>query len=456
MPYVLASENASANKSVFPDKNEAMKVSDSETENAISSLDRQLYMECIKFARFNINFRLQTNYHNPQRDWRYPLGQEAGTAAVFAGTLVNLNERAKGLSNLDNISISAQKNASCCSITGNAIRGSSSFVELTENVLVQLKARRSGFSPYDSVIFVKERLDAAEKLLVQRAPLVASLASLRERTIFALHEKLYRQILQQLLAEFIKWSINSREVAWRENTFYALNTTQNFVSCSSSILSLCSYSNPPLKGAAAVTSIVGNSISTLSPPTRTMVGVVMRKYQRHNLRKTFAAYKLESMPKWQSDWRKLKRVIPDEHPQVIDDAVDELSFLSSESNEIDNILDRESTRIEKLRRVAAQQAISGPLIGLASLNRSILSAVAYYDYPDAPETRNKLIFAGLISQTAGQAYSLINTPTAAILNARYKKKLAKRGELPEQILKKRLATLDILESQLKLEHPWVH
>ncbi len=123
---------------------------------------------------------------------------------------------------------------------------------------------------------------------------------------------------------------------------------------------------------------------------------------------------------------------------------------------LDNMLDAETTRIQKLRRVAAQQAISGPLIGLAALSRSILSAVAHYDYPKQAKVRNQLNFAGAIPQVVGQGYSLINTPTAAIMNARYKKKLAKRGELPEQMLKKRLKSLDALEIQLKAVHPWTH
>ncbi len=434
--------------------NEAMRISNAQTENDILLLDRQLFTDCINLARFNTQFRLQANYHSPQRAWRYPLGQEAGTAAVFANTVDDLDQRAKGLSNLDNISISAQKNGICSSIAGNAIRGSSSAIELAENGLVQLRASRNGFSPHDSVIYVKARLTDAEKLLAQRAQLVESLASNRERNIFELHDRLFRQIFQQLLSQFMKWSIDSRETTWRENTFYALNTAQNFILCTSSILSWNSFSNPQSKSSAIVTSLIGNSISTVNPPFRTMVGVCMRKYQRYHLRKVFAKYKLKSLPEWEAEWQNLKQSIPAEHPAAVESAIGELSFLSRGSKKLDDILDAETTRIQKLRRVAAQQAISGPIIGLTSLTRSIMGAVAYYDYPNQPETRNKLIFAGLISQTTGQGYSLIDTPTAAIMHAIYRKKLAKRGQLPEQILKRRLKTLDTLEAQLQTEHPW--
>jgi len=449
-------ENSLSNEKIIPTKNEAMKVSNAETENAISQIDRKLVMECINFARFNIHFRLEANYHSPQRDWRYPLGQEAGTAGVFANAIVSLDEHAKGLSNLQRISKSAQRNGLCAAIVGNAIRGSSSAIELGENSLVQLHARKNGFSPHDSVIFVKLRLDNAEKLLGQREQLVNSLDSDRERKLFELHDRLFRQIFQQLLSQFMKWSVNSREVAWREDTFYALNTAQNFILMSSSILSLNAFVNPQARSSAIVTGLVGNSISTINPPFRTIVGVCMRKYQRHYLRNTFAPYRLVSIPEWQPEWQNLKDRIPEERSASIQEAIAELSFLANDSKKLDDMLDAETNRIQKLRRVAAQQAISGPLIGLASLSRSILSAVAHYDYPQQPKVRNQLNFAGAIPQVVGQGYSLINTPTAAIMNLRYKKKLAKRGELPEQILKQRLKNLDTLESQLQAEHPWAH
>jgi len=450
----LAGDNSLSSKNLLPDKNEAMRVSNAETEKSILLIDRQLSMECIKLARFNTRFRLQANYHSPQRAWLYPLGQEAGTAAVFANTLVDLDQRAKGLTSLSDISISARKNGICSSIAGNAIRGSSSAVELVENGFVQLRASRNGFSPRGSIMYVRAELDEAEKLLMQRAQLIDSLASDREKEIFELHSRIFRQILQQLLSQFIKWSIDSRETTWRENTFYAVNTAQNFILCTSSILSLNSFSNHQAASSAIITSLIGNSISTVNPPFRTMVGVCMRKYQRHHLRRIFAKYKLKSIPEWEAEWQSLKEFIPAEHPAAIEDAMGELSFLGSGSKKLDDILEAETARIEKLRRVAGQQAISGPIIGLTSLSRSILGAVAHYDYPNQPETRNKLIFAGLIPQTAGQAYSLINTPTTAIMQTMYRKKLAKQGRLPEQILKQRLNTLDKLEAQLQSEHPW--
>ncbi len=324
--WSLASDNALPSQTSLPNKNQAMKVSSEETENAILQIDRQLCAECIKLARFNIHFRLEVNHHSSQRDWRYPLGQEAGTAGVFANAIINLNERAKGLSNLKRISQSAQKNGLCAALVGYVIRGSSSAIELGENGLVQLKSAKKGFSPAESVTFVTVSLDEAEQLLLKREQLVNLLDSNRERKLFELHDRLFRQILQQLLSQFIKWSINSREVAWRENTFYALNTAQNFILCSSSILSLRGFSNPQTRSSSIITSLVGNSISTVTPPFRTMVGVCMRKYQRRHLRNVFAKYRVNDIPGWQNEWRSLKEMIPEEHSAAVEDAVAELSF----------------------------------------------------------------------------------------------------------------------------------
>jgi len=109
--------------------------------------------------------------------------------------------------------------------------------------------------------------------------------------------------------------------------------------------------------------------------------------------------------------------------------------------------------IDKLRRVAGQQAISGPVIGLASVARSVLLTVAYYGYHDKREIINRLSFAGRISQTFGQSYSLIATPTAQIKGYINRRRLKQRQQLPEQVLAARVIKLDGLKARIESSHP---
>jgi hypothetical protein len=153
-------------------------------------------------------------------------------------------------------------------------------------------------------------------------------------------------------------------------------------------------------------------------------------------------------------WNELGKLLASKQSTSINQKfLTEEGILSERSQKLDSYLVTETAKIQTLRRVAAQQAISGPLIGMASLARSILYTVSYYGYGHSPQTVNNLAFAGRISQASGQAYSLLNTPTVAIYHFWYKRKLSKRGELPEQILQQRLKRLDNLEKQINSFSP---
>jgi hypothetical protein len=118
-------------------------------------VDRALLLELIRLSRFNTHFRLESNKHQPWRFWTYALGRESGTAATFGGTLTDITQQAKGLNNLRNISKNAIVNGMASSMTGNAVSGAASSLELAQNTWVMLKAKKAGFSPKDSVAFVR-------------------------------------------------------------------------------------------------------------------------------------------------------------------------------------------------------------------------------------------------------------------------------------------------------------
>jgi len=427
---------------------------DNECTRDVIALDKAIGLECIKLARFSILFHLETNRHQPRRDWLYPLGQETGTALSFSNTIIDLNERAKGLSNLSKISKSARANGLCCAITGSAISASSSAAELLQNGIVEWRASKQGFSEHDSVVYVKNIVNKIDKLLDNRKLVLQSITPSPDREIIELEGFLLKQIRDQLLFEFKKWSIHSRETAWSENTFYAINTAQNFITCGSGIIAYHDLTNQRRSGTAAVCYVVADSLATINPPFRTIVGVCMRKYQRRNLNKIFPEERPAPTKELLEKWNEFDKLLAEKkssstNPQLLK----EEAILSERSQRLDFHLTTETARIEKLRRVAAQQAISGPLIGMASLARSILYTVAYYGYGKEPATANSLAFAGRISQASGQAYSLIDTPAVAIAHALYKRKLSKRGELPAQILQQRLDRLDALEANIQSFHP---
>src|SRR5262245_60123829 len=125
----------------------------SRLEQQFKEIDRELFLELVKLAKFNIHLHLEANRHQPWRALTYPVFRESGTAVGFAATLSDITQQARGIENLANVSRGQLKNAVRCGITGSAISGSASALELAQNSWVMLKARQKGYSPARSLSF---------------------------------------------------------------------------------------------------------------------------------------------------------------------------------------------------------------------------------------------------------------------------------------------------------------
>jgi hypothetical protein len=404
-------------------------------EQKLSEIDKALFNDMVKLAKFNVHFHLEANRHQKWRNLTYPLARESGTALSFAATLIDLRQQAKGLDSPRRISRGKLKDAVACGITGSAISGSASALELAQNTWVMLSARKKGYSPRASLDFVKGIAANTDRLLVERDQIAAALPAER-REVTAVETKLARRIRQQLLFEFANWSAHSRDQAWRENTFYLLDSASNFTRLSGGILARKAFDEPRLARNSVVCALVASSIATVAPIAQNVVGYAVRKHQE----------------------RKLAREIPHERPPLRSAELDRLqeqlaqrtdetwmrrvAALTHRTEMIDEGLDRETSEIERYRQIAQQQSISGPLIGLTGVASATLATIAVYGYATDPHTAIRLGFAGRITQGTGQAYALINTPYTIISGMVRNHRLRQRGELPSQILEQRLRRLE--------------
>ena len=416
----------------------------------IADLDRTILTEYIRLARFNTKYHITANRHQWWRMYTYPLAREAGGAATFANTLTDLSQQARGLNDPSKISTPSLRNGLCSAISGSAVSGTSSALELCQNTWIMLKAKRLGYGPDASVSFVREWMKTTAALLITRQNVVATEIPPENRKVRDLEGLLMQQMRSQLLFEFRKWNIRSREIAWRENTFYAIDAMQNFTTCAASIASLPAFRYPQIKGNIAITAIVANSAATLNPMLSNLSGVFIRGYQRKKLAEYFPGARPIMAPELSQEMADLEK---DGTPDPIAQrSLREAVFLNSKSSNMDQALARETDKIDKLRRIAQQQTYSGTLIGLTGLSRSIISLKAFHT--DNIVNRTRLSFSGRISQASGQASSLVDTPATLVKSIINQHRLAAQGKLPSQIFAKRLADLDVLEKQIQSEHPF--
>jgi hypothetical protein len=421
------------------------------TSVALFDTDKKILLECIKLIQFNVRFHQEANRRWWWRDWLYPMEKEAATGLTFANSMVDIKQRTRGLDNTDLISKNAERKGLNCDVTGHALGGTSSALELAQNGIVALMARHKGFSPKQSVKYVKGGIDIIDNLLRERERLVTA-GSTAEQPVRVLQGRLLKHIRNQVIFEFTQWSINSREVAWRENVFFLIDTMQNYTNVGSGIFSNYALKNSNNEGASAIASLVAHSMETANPVIRTFAGHCIGRYQRWRLAKVFPETEPRTMKKIMDEWQNLDQLLATNSTST-NDQIKELAFLVRKSQNFDGALADEERSIEHLRRVADQQAISGPLIGLTKIADSTTSVVARYELSNNHVVSNEMKLGGKISDASGEGYSLLATPTAKVLHYRYTRRLAREGKLPSQIMHERLIKLDQLQQKITAARP---
>jgi hypothetical protein len=413
---------------------------ESNLQAQFAATDKALLVELIALAKFNVHFHLEANRHQKWRQITYPLGRESGTALTFAATLIDIRQQVRGLDDPRRIQRNELKKAVACGITGNAISGGSSAMELAQNCWVMMKAKQSGYSPAQSLAFVKDIVSKTDRLLDQRDVLAEQVPSDDMKTVRKLETKLVRRIRQQLLFEFTTWSAHSRDRAWRENTFYFLDSGQNFTRMTAGILARGAFDRPKLARPSVICALVANSVATINPIVRNVTGMALRKYQERKLGKEIPTER----PAADLDGLQATLAFSSDRPS---DSLQRIARLTSRTEALDAELNREVKEIDRYRQIAQQQSISGPLIGLTGVTSSTLATVAVFGYQDDIETATRLGLAGRITQGTGQAYALLNTPYTVVKGMIRNHHLRERGALPTQILEARLKLLEELERQ---------
>lgn len=408
----------------------------------LEAIDKTLILELVKLSKFNVHFHLEANHHQKWRAFTYPAAREGGTALNLAATILDLSQQSRGLEKPIRINRNQLKKAVRCGITGNAISGTASGLELAQNSWVMWKAKRNGYSPSRSMAYVQKRIANTDKLLEERARLVAVEPSVERRQVLEMEETLFKRVRQQLLFEFTTWSCHSRDQAWRENTFYTLDSLQSFTRMTAGILTSKAFRDPRLTRPAAVSALVSNSVATVNPIVSNLAGVAIRKYQEHKLSKFLPVERPPMAPNLQELVAKVS-VSKDE------EWLKKVGALTARTERMDANLTRETKEIERYRQIAQQQMISGPIIGLTGVTSSTLATVAVYGHRDDIKTATRLGFAGRITQGTGQVYALINTPYTVISGMVRNHRLRKQGELPEQILAERLKRLDAATAEIR-------
>ena len=172
----------------------------------------------------------------------------------------------------------------------------------------------------------------------------------------------------------------------------------------------------------------------------------MQRYQKRTLARVLPTTPFLSDEEAKQRFERLAQLLSDsetnsQHGQL----AAELIRLREERLGLDTLIFHEDRNIERLRRVAGQQALTAPMISSLGAGSGILNTIAYHAYRQRPLIQNRLGFAGDATVIPAEGIALIATPAAAIKTYLYERNLKNKNEHPDQLLSRRLEDLERLE-----------
>lgn len=419
-----------------------------DAESQIRKLDRQILLELIKLAQYNVHYENTVNHYAWWRAVGYPLAQEADYACLLGYTLSDMNQRSRGWNNPRLISSSAIKRGLSTATVGTLVGAASSVGQLAASGLETARANKSGCSVRKSISVVQASVRQVDEMLAVRSRLMSEAKSTgSQRELLELKEQLLEYERDRLTFEFERWSSHSRGYAWYKNTFYAINATVNLARFSAIVLGFKSFTQPKCSGATGPVLISAAVLAGIGPVSSTIAGNLMNRYQMRCLTRELPAHTLLTDEQAKRKFDRLAQLLEltatnQESGQLAADLV----RLREEKVGLDTLIFGEEKNIQRFRRVAGQLNYVVPELAALGVSSGVLSTVAYHGYRRQPLIANRLNFAGDVAIVPAEAVALVATPAVAVMSYAYERNLKKKGEHPDQLASKRQQDLNTLET----------
>ncbi len=419
-------------------------------ETQIRAIDRQILLELVRLAEFNVQYQQNVNHCAWWRKVGYPLAQEAAYAGFLGYSASDISQRRRAWNNPKLISPTIIKRGLASATVGSLMGGTSSMMELIADGVETARANRKGFSGKKSVSFVGSVVQRVDDMLARRHKLMTAVESTTtNQELLDLKEQLLRYERDRLVYEFKRWNAYSRGYACYRNTFYINNAAVNMARFTAVQLGFKSFTAPSCSGAIGPILITTACLAGTAPAASSAVGNFMERHQMRSMAKSLPLTPFLSDQEAKQKFERLAELLSANEAQGHSNPIAaELVRLREEKIGLDTLIYHEDKKINRFRRVAGQQTIGAPILSTLGAGSGILSTVGYYGYRQHPLISNKLSFTGDSLVIPAEGIALFLTPAAAILGGLYERDLKKKNEHPDQLLAKRLKDLRTLETIL--------
>lgn len=422
-------------------------IDSSEFSRNYTQLTKRITLSAIELERFSLKYRQANIKQPPLRKLRYFVGQEAGSSCLLAFEIVTLHQTSIGQKNPLKINQRSLKHGIETAMIGSSIAGASSALELTSNVLREVKLCRDGYGP-GAAKFVVSRLKEIDKLLAEREALVEANKDNPAYQRAVVEGKILACMRDAFAQEFSTFYSNTRGYGAFQNTFFFLNACYNTVGAISAGYALRGVSEPKFNKAANILFIVSGAMASATPLISTACGIAMRKYSKYSLRSKLNQKSDFNLSEMTAQQKLLGEMLPSTQGSLMPSLpATARAALYTQSGELfQKQFDSETRTMRRLNQVALQTNEIGPIIGGLLMTQGILSTEGVTTFATRPRRQIGMLYDGAIVGTVGSGMAVAGNAAWLLMSWNYERRLKKQNRLPSQLIDQRLKHLDELES----------
>jgi hypothetical protein len=418
----------------------------------IHDLTHAILRKEIDLERYYIRYRVSGSKEPKFRNLRYFLLQQAAAGLTLSANISGLHLfRPKKQRNPEEIPIRGVRKAITTGLIGILIEGGSSGFEICSNGMLAIKNKLKKNDPQTARDEVHRRIREIDALFAQRNKLVEQHKNDKAFDAYVTEGNLLKYVRNWCLYEFATIYADIKSYQASNNVYYGLDVAASSIYTASYILSLNSLKRPLLARDSAVTGIIGDSIGIVSAPGSAYSYNVMYKYWFGKLEKHFGEKLKDAEMESKKEYDKLEKMLVDaDIAQALgpEQIRSRMAVYELWERRYDQVAEKELLDLRHSSKVALQSNISGPLISGAFLAQDILGTYASYKLDRSPKKATSVAFAASVPTTVASGASIALSTYWFIDHKLHRRRLAKQDALPEDLLDKRLKTLDELESML--------
>ncbi len=432
--------------------------------NRIEELTKQAMLKIIELERFNLNYKANAAKQGRWKGWRYSLFNEIDGSLALTGGIISIHNRGSHLHSSNKVKTYIQEDANIFPMIGSIIGASAAAMEFGINEYHEYQAFRNGYSPGRARIKVASLRAEIDKILTDRESLVSVEKTATTETgweIDSLEGRVLKDLRDQALLEFQRYHIGARRLmAFQQSQYFfdfAKNVT-NAIGCEFAYLSL-HRGRRVWNGRAGTLFDVSGAITMGGPIVSRAIGKLAGEYHKQYIKESIGEAEAKECAILERDQKELESYCRSNKVSmdVVGKVVDRSASYGDQSKIFQDEIQSSSKQLDKAKLVATQNIGAGLYKGGSKLASGILfNACGYpqlYNSKTQTATRvtNHLLFSASVVGLPATAFAMADTLRIQVTGELNRKKLAAKGELPVQLIKKRLAQLDELEAKLKAQ-----